>query len=141
MSYRHPVCTLLFLLMGCASIQATDPQGLRVAACQILVDGDREATFKRIELALAAATADDADIACFPEACLLGWVNPTAHQIAGTIPGPSTERLGHLARKYRVMISLGLAEQRDGRLHNSAVLIGRDGTVLLTHRKRNILGE
>ncbi len=114
---------------------------MRIAACQILVDGDREAAFERIEAALVEAAEQGADLACFPEACLFGWVNPTAHQLADPIPGVTTDRLGELARRHGLMIALGLAERDGERLRNTVVLIDRDGALLLKHRKINILTE
>ena len=117
------------------------PVTLRVAACQILVDGNREAAFERIDAALAEAARQSAQIACFPEACLFGWVNPEAHAWADPIPGPTTARLGLLARRYQIMIALGLAERDGAELHNAAVLIDVDGALLLRHRKLNVLSE
>ncbi len=57
---------------------------VHVAVCQILViDGDREGNFRRIEYALETAKASHADIAAFPESAILGWENPDAHRLAG----------------------------------------------------------
>lgn len=127
-------------LAACASAPER-PDAVRVAACQILVDGDREAAFGRIEAALAEAAAAGADLAVFPEACLFGWVAPTAHDAADPIPGPTTERLGALAREHGLMLLVGLAEKDGDALHNAAVLIDRDGALLLKHRKTNVLAE
>lgn len=137
---RFSAAVLAFALTGCA-VAPAEVGPIRVAACQIEVDGDREAAFARIDLALADAAAQGAQIACFPETALLGWVNPLAHEEADPIPGPTTERLSELARRHGVMIAIGLAE-RDGKaLHDSAVLIDLDGTLLMRHRKVNILTE
>ena len=118
------------------------PPTLRIAVCQILcVDGDLEGNLGRVEAALQEAVRQEAQIACFPETALLGWVNPDAHQLADPIPGRATERLQALARASDVMIAIGLAEKAGECLHDSCVLIDRDGTLLLTHRKVNILTE
>lgn len=127
-------------LAACASAPER-PATVRVAACQILVDGDREAAFERIDAALAQAAAQGADVACFPEACLFGWVAPTAHDAADAIPGPTTERLGEMARRHGLTVLVGLAEKDGDRLRNAAVLIDRDGSLLLVHRKTNVLEE
>ena len=55
------------------------------------LDGDRAGNLRRIENAVAEASKNDADIVCFPEAAILGWVNPDAHKRAFAIPGPDTE--------------------------------------------------
>jgi len=112
---------------------------VRLAACQILVDGDRDAAFERIDRAMGEAVAQGAQVACFPEACLFGWLNPIAYRLADAIPGPSTERLGQLARRHQLMIAVGMAERDGVHLHNAVVLIGKDGSLLAHHRKINIM--
>jgi len=115
---------------------------LRIAVCQIrCVDGDLESNLARVESAAKQAAAKGAVIACFPETTLLGWVNPEAHERADPIPGPTSKRLQRIAIQHRIMLAVGLAEKSGTDLHDSAVLIDRDGTLLLTHRKVNILTE
>jgi predicted amidohydrolase len=113
---------------------------VRVAICQILcVTGDREGNFERIEDALAEAAGEGAQIACFPETMILGWVNPDAHREACPIPGADTERLGALARLHDIMVCIGLAEKDGDRLYDVSVLIDRSGRLLHKHRKLNLL--
>ena len=115
---------------------------LRVAVCQILViDGDREGNFRRIEYALETARVQGADIATFPESSILGWENPDAHTLATPIPGADSDRLGALARKYDVMIAIGLDEKEGDRLYDSAILMDKTGKLLWKHRKLNVLPE
>lgn len=119
---------------------ASPPGTVRVALAQIFcLDGDREGNFVRLENALQVAQGRKAQIACFPETCLLGWVNPEAHQRAEPIPGRDTERLAALARKYQIALCVGLAEKDGPRLYDAAVFIDRHGTLLLKHRKINVL--
>ncbi|KAA3605501.1 MAG: carbon-nitrogen hydrolase family protein [Planctomycetota bacterium] len=131
----------LFALM--AACQAPEspstPSTVRVALCQTEVDPDPEVNFPRIEQALAEARKQGAELAVFPETCLFGWVNPLAHQHADPIPGPTTDRLASLARKYQMMLAVGLAERSGNKLFDSAVLLDSDGSLLLHHRKVNIL--
>ena len=112
---------------------------IKVAACQILVDGDPEAALARVDAALGEAVALGAQIACFPEACVLGWVNPEAHTRAGGPNGATVKRLQELARRHRIMFAVGLVQKEGESLHNVALLIDRDGEVLLRHRKVNIM--
>lgn len=115
---------------------------IRVAVCQTLcIDSDPSGNFARIENALKKVCDLKAQIACFPEMCILGWANPEAYQLAHPIPGPYTDRLSELARQYGMMLSVGLVEKECERLYDSAVLIDHDGTLLLKHRKMNILSE
>ncbi|MGO8788871.1 MAG: carbon-nitrogen hydrolase family protein [Terriglobia bacterium] len=115
---------------------------VRVAVCQILViDGDREGNFRRIEYALETARARHADIATFPESSVLGWENPGAHTMATPIPGADSDRVAALARKYGVLIAIGLDEKDGDRLYDSAILVDKAGKLLWKHRKMNVLFE
>ena len=115
---------------------------LRVAVCQILViDGDREGNFRRIEYALETAHAQHAQIATFPESAILGWENPDAHTRATPIPGADSDRLAALARQYSLMIAIGLDEKDGDRLYDSAILMDKTGKLLWKHRKLNVLPE
>jgi predicted amidohydrolase len=113
-----------------------------IALCQILViDGDREGNFRRIEYALEAAQAAHADIAVFPESSILGWENPNAYRLATPIPGPDSNRITVMARKYGLMIAIGLDEKDGDRLYDSAILVDKTGKLLWKHRKINVLPE
>ena len=110
--------------------------------CQIFsLDGDRAGNFVRIENAVREAKEAGADIACFPETVLLGWVNPDAHKRACPIPGADSGRLCKLAVDYDIHLCVGL-EEKDGRkLYDSAALIDNKGQILLKHRKIELLAE
>jgi predicted amidohydrolase len=115
---------------------------VRIAVCQILaIDGDREGNFRRIEYALEQARAGQADIAAFPESIILGWQNPDAHRLALPIPGADSDRIAALARRYGLMISIGLDEKDGDRLFDSAILVDKNGTLLWKHHKLNVLAS
>ena len=115
---------------------------VRIALCQILViDGDREGNFRRIEYALQAARSERAVIAAFPESAVLGWENPDAHRLATPIPGADSDRIAALARRYGLMIAIGLDEKDGSRLYDSAILVDKTGKLLWKHRKINVLAE
>jgi len=115
---------------------------IKIAMAQIFsLDGDRAGNFVRIENAIQEAKDDAADIVCFPEMVILGWVNPDAHNRACPIPGEDSGRLCELAKKYEIFLCVGLAEKDGTNLYDSAVLIDSTGQILLKHRKINILTE
>jgi len=127
----------IMALLGTLPAQA---RTVRVAVCQILsIDGDREGNFRRVEYALEDARAAHADIAAFPESAILGWENPDAHRMATPIPGADSDRIAELARKYGMMISIGLDETDGGKLYDSAILVDKTGKLLWKHRKLNVL--
>lgn len=58
---------------------------------------------------------------------------------AESIPGPSTEEFGLLAKEQRVVIVLSLFEKRAaGLYHNTAVVLERDGSIAGIYRKMHI---
>lgn len=59
--------------------------------------------------------------------------------LAETIPGPSTERLGPLAKELGVVIIASLFEKRaPGLYHNTAAVLDADGSLLGIYRKMHI---
>jgi predicted amidohydrolase len=122
--------------------QGSAKRSVRLAICQILViDGDREGNFRRMEYALTDAEAKGAEIAIFPESSILGWENPDAHRMANPIPGADSDRVAALARKHRLMIAIGLDEKAGDKLYDSAILVDKSGALLWKHRKINVLPQ
>ena len=59
--------------------------------------------------------------------------------LAETIPGPSTERLGQAAKENHVVVVASLFEKRaQGLYHNTAAMIDADGSLLGIYRKMHI---
>lgn len=59
--------------------------------------------------------------------------------LAEPIPGPSTERLGALARELNLVIVSSLFERRaPGLYHNTSVVLERDGSIAGKYRKMHI---
>jgi N-carbamoylputrescine amidase len=59
--------------------------------------------------------------------------------LAETIPGPSTEFYGNLAKKHKVVLVTSLFEKRAaGLYHNTAVVFESDGSIAGTYRKMHI---
>ncbi len=115
---------------------------VRIALAQIFcLDGDRSGNFARIEGAIAEAKEQGAEIVCFPETAILGWVNPDAHERAFPIPGEDSDRLCKLAKVNNIFISIGLAEKEGEKLYDSVILIDNKGNIILKHRKINIVTE
>ena len=65
--------------------------------------------------------------------------NHDMFRLAETIPGPTTERLGTVAREAGIVIIASLFEKRaQGLYHNTAAVIGTDGEVQGLYRKMHI---
>ncbi len=65
--------------------------------------------------------------------------NTNNFDLAESIPGPSTEKFGALAKELNIVIVTSLFERRaPGLYHNTAVVIERDGTIAGKFRKMHI---
>ena len=114
---------------------------MSIALAQMLVEpGEPARNLARAEQRICEAAAGSAQIVLLPEALDCGWTHPSAHELAGTIPGgPACERLRAAARQHRIMVCAGIIERDGDRLFNAAVLISAEGEILLHHRKLNEL--
>ncbi|MBC8105241.1 MAG: carbon-nitrogen hydrolase, partial [Anaerolineae bacterium] len=60
-------------------------------------------------------------------------------KLAETIPGPSTDALAKIAKKYKTVVVASLFEKRtSGLYHNTAAVIDADGSILGIYRKMHI---
>ena len=145
MTIRRILAPLCLIALICSSfvLRSGAITAVKVAICQILViDSDREGNFRRIEYALADAKAQGAQIAAFPESSILGWENPEAHRLAEPIPGADSQRIQELAKKYGLMIAIGLDEKKTATGFTTLlILVERSGKLLWKHRKINVLPE
>ncbi len=65
--------------------------------------------------------------------------DPDLFELAETIPGPSTDEFGALAKELGVVIVLSLFERRaPGLYHNTAVVVDKDGSIAGKYRKMHI---
>jgi N-carbamoylputrescine amidase len=102
----------------------------------------------RANLAKAMGRIEDAakkgaQIACLQELFRSRYFcqseNHQNFKLAETIPGPTTEALGELARKNEIVIVASLFEKRSaGVYHNTAVVIDADGGIVGKYRKMHI---
>lgn len=76
------------------------------------------------------------DLLLLPELFLTGYnIGSRVSEWAEPADGPSAQIIAELAKAHGVAIHYGFAEQLGGQLFNSASCIGKDGTLLATHRK------
>jgi len=105
-----------------------DPLKSRIRLCELI---DR-----------VKAEHPDVRLIHFGEA-ILGWFNRATRdesiayhrEIGETVPGPTTVRLGEIARSHNVFISFGLTEQDEEKVFNTQVLINPNGEIIAKHRK------
>lgn len=91
---------------------------------------------KAIVELLRSAAMDEPDIVCLPEhAPSIGVFLGEANKIAEEIPGPIFRTISPLAREYGMYVILPMLEKRNGKVHNSAVLIDRSGDYVGSYYK------
>ena len=98
-----------------------------------------ERAVKRIEQAADAG----ANVICLPELFRSHYFcqscDAATFDLAEPIPGPSTERLGKLAKEHGVVVIALLFERRAaGLYHNTAAILDADGSVRGMYRKMHI---
>jgi N-carbamoylputrescine amidase len=113
--------------------------GLTQMSCSADVKANRA---RQVRLA-EQACKQGADIVCTQELFTSQYFcqveDHRFFELAETIPGPSTEALGKVARKHKATVIGSLFEKRaDGLYHNTAAVIGPDGKVQGLYRKMHI---
>ena len=105
----------------------------RVAAIRLHPRGpDPVARF--VELATAKVPAQT-DIILLPEGITVVGTGKKYADVAEPIPGPSTRRLGELAKTKNAWIVAGIYEREGKAIYNTAVLINRSGQYAGKYRK------
>jgi predicted amidohydrolase len=91
-------------------------------------------------LAEANAT-NQIDLICLPEGITVVGTGKKYFEVSEPVPGPTTERLGTLAKKLRSYVVAGLYERSGKLVFNTAVLMDRDGRLAGTYRKTHLPRE
>jgi predicted amidohydrolase len=75
------------------------------------------------------------DIILLPEGITVIGTGKKYVDVAETIPGPTTQRLGELAKKRSSYIAAGIYEREGATIYNTAVLLDRHGELVGKYRK------
>ncbi len=115
----------------------------RIGLVQMRCEKDPGQNLERAMQGIRQAGEQGAQIICLPELFLSEYFCQTEDHrffdLAESIPGPTTDRLGRLCGELEVVIIASLFEKRAaGLYHNTAAVIDADGTLLGTYRKMHI---
>ncbi|MBK1644882.1 acyltransferase [Thiocapsa imhoffii] len=116
---------------------------MKIALIQETDHGGRNENLQACEEAIRTASAQDAQLVLLQElhnsAYFCQVEDPKHFELAESIPGPTTARLGALARELGVVIVGSLFERRaPGLYHNTAVVLDHDGRLAGLYRKMHI---
>jgi N-carbamoylputrescine amidase len=115
----------------------------RVGLIQMSCSPEPDANLEKAAERVREAARQGADVVCLPELFRAQYFcqreDIALFDLAETIPGPSTEKLGAVAREEKVVVVASLFERRAaGLYHNTAVVLERDGSIAGLYRKMHI---
>jgi N-carbamoylputrescine amidase len=121
----------------------TQEDRFQVGLVQLSCSPDPDANLEKAAQRVREAARNGAQIICLPE--LFGTQyfcqreDPSLFDLAETIPGPTTEAMSKIAKDTNTIIIASLFEKRArGLYHNTAALIGSDGSIKGLYRKMHI---
>jgi N-carbamoylputrescine amidase len=118
-------------------------ESVRVGLVQMTCGPEPGANMEKAVARVREAAGRGAQVVCLQELFRSQYFCQTEDtelfKLAETIPGPSTERLGALARELGVVVVASLFERRTaGIYHNTAVMLDATGEVAGKYRKMHI---
>jgi len=116
---------------------------IRVAVVQMTCAKDPASNIAKAVQRIDAAAKKGAKIVCLQELFRSRYFcqseDPRNFKFAETVPGPSTDLLGEVARRKKIVIIASLFERRmAGIYHNTAVVLDADGSIAGKYRKMHI---
>ena len=130
---------------------APAPGKFKLALIQLLVGKDKAANLKHAEVKIREAAASGAQLISLPE-CFNSPYGPTffpeyAEEVPATSEqatesaNPSTLMLSKVAKELKIYLVGGSFPERDattGKLYNTCLVFGPDGSILCRHRKMHL---
>jgi N-carbamoylputrescine amidase len=118
-------------------------EAFKVGVVQMRCTDDADRNLEAAHDGIRRAASDGAQIVCLPELFrTLYFCQSEDHRnfdLAESVPGPTTESLGALARELEIAIVGSVFERRAaGLYHNTAVVLDADGKLVGKYRKMHI---
>lgn len=116
---------------------------MKVGLIQQKNTADRAANIEKLNVNIRKAAREGAELVVLQELhnglYFCQTEDTSMFDLAETIPGPSTETFGALAKELGIVLVLSLFEKRaPGLYHNTAVVLEKDGTIAGKYRKMHI---
>ena len=115
----------------------------RVGLVQMLMTSDPDRNLQHAIDRIREAASQGAQIVCLPELFLTQYFcqreDASLFDLAEPIPGPTSTKLGEVAKQLRIVLIASLFEKRAaGVYHNTAAMFDADGTLRGLYRKMHI---
>ena len=115
----------------------------RIGLVQMSMTSDPDRNLEHAIQRVQEAAAKGAQIICLPELFQTQYFcqreDPALFDLAGPIPGPTSNRLSEIAKTLRVVLIASLFEKRaPGVYHNTAAIFDTDGGLRGLYRKMHI---
>lgn len=119
------------------------PKKFTVGLVQMAFGEDPEKNLRRAMGKVQEAAQEGADLVCLPELFRSQYFCQTEDaalfDLAEPVPGPTTQALGKVAKKLKIVIVAPVFERRaPGLYHNSAAVIDANGEIAGLYRKMHI---
>lgn len=126
-----------------AEVAPADERAVRVMTVHLRPKNSpsREASVEQFCAAIEQAAAQKPDIVCLPEGMTVIGTKQSYVEVSEPVPGPTTERLGALARRLNCYLVAGLYERVAPVVYNTAVLVDREGKLAGRYRKTHLPRE
>lgn len=109
------------------------------AAVQLCAGSDKTANLEKAEAFVAEAVRHGAQLVALPEVFLWRGLRDLEGSMAEPIPGPSTNRLGDLARRLGIHLLAGsILEEGGAKPFNTSVLFNPRGDIVARYRKLHL---
>lgn len=120
-----------------AAVPAPAPRKVRLATIHLQPKDGKNPADKPPQYAplIAAAAKQKADLVVLGETLTYYGTGKKMAECAESVPGPSTEYFGKLAKQHDLYIVAGLVEREGKTLYNTAALLGPDGKLIGKYRK------
>jgi predicted amidohydrolase len=117
---------------------APSPRTVKVAAISFRPSGTssgRDSVQRAERYGEQVAAAERPDVMVFGELLNVIGAPGTYDAKAESVPGPSTDTMATLARRYGAYVVFGMLEREGTFLYNTAVLLDRNGAIVAKYRK------
>jgi N-carbamoylputrescine amidase len=121
----------------------SSPPTYRVGLIQMSASPDPDENLERAVAHIREAARAGAQVICLPELFRTQYFcqreDASLFDLAEPAPGPTTNRLAQLARELKIVVIASVFEKRaPGVYHNTAAVLGSDGTLRGIYRKMHI---